>query len=243
MLNKSQRNVLCVFVCVEKDHFACVRSLYSMCFSSWVFGNYLLYFDAISSHEFWTRVPWLKLSWNVISSFAMCYTGFIYSLYNKNSDLCWMQLSGFWQFVREIAGYPSFVTRRLRGCSTCGDCRIAKVLSRSWSHLQPLIWNKVRLWPAISLFYERCVHVVDLIRKMHIRCREVVWLIPWCICCNRSCSCRICIVHVAKDLKDQFWSNVIVHGLIPSRRGDIGFCWNVEVAPASGDLTNLPRWF
>jgi hypothetical protein len=214
-----------------------------MCFSSWVFGNYLLYFDAISSHEFWTRVPWLKLSWNVISSFAMCYTGFIYSLYNKNSDLCWMQLSGFWQFVREIAGYPSFVTRRLRGCSTCGDCRIAKVLSRSWSHLQPLIWNKVRLWPAISLFYERCVHVVDLIRKMHIRCREVVWLIPWCICCNRSCSCRICIVHVAKDLKDQFWSNVIVHGLIPSRRGDIGFCWNVEVAPASGDLTNLPRWF
>jgi hypothetical protein len=59
----------------------------------------------------------------------------------------------------------------------------------------------------------------------------------------KSCSCRICIVHVAKDLKDQFWSNVIVHGLIPSRRGDIGFCWNVEVAPASGDLTNLPRWF
>ncbi len=37
--------------------FACVRILYSMCFSSWIFGNYPLYFDAISSHEFWTRVP------------------------------------------------------------------------------------------------------------------------------------------------------------------------------------------
>jgi hypothetical protein len=99
MLTKSLRNVLCVFVCVEKDHFACVRILFSMCFSSWVFVNYLLYFDAISSHEFWTRVPWLKLSWNVISSFALCYTGFIFSPRNKNSDLCWMQLSGFWQFV------------------------------------------------------------------------------------------------------------------------------------------------
>ncbi len=94
MLTKSLRYVLCVFVCVEKDHFACVRILYSMCFSSWIFGNYPLYFDAISSHEFWTRVPRLKLSWNVISSFALCYTGFIFSLRNKNSDQCWLQALG-----------------------------------------------------------------------------------------------------------------------------------------------------
>jgi hypothetical protein len=68
MLTKSLQNVLCVFVCVDKDRFACVRILYSMCFSSWIFGIYPLYFDAISSHEFWTRVPWLELSWKVISS-------------------------------------------------------------------------------------------------------------------------------------------------------------------------------
>jgi len=43
------------------------------------------------------------------------------------------KLSGFWQFVREIAGYTGFVRRRLCGCSTCGcstcgDCRIEKEL-------------------------------------------------------------------------------------------------------------------